>query len=160
MKTITRMTLIGGAVAVALGTALAPSVGLADSGEHYGKHRGGHGARMLERYDSNEDGALTQAEIDAAREEQRARFDANGDGTLTLEEYQAMWIDARRERMVDGFQALDADGDGVITVEEFERPARNMVARLDRNGDDQLTRDDMRERGEHGKKRRRWHDDD
>lgn len=164
MKTNTRKTLIGGAVAAALGIVLVPAVSMADAGEHCGRHRGhehygsGHGGRLLERYDTNGDGVLTQAEIDTAREARRARFDANADGALSLDEYQAMWLDQRRERMVDGFQALDADGNGVITVEEFERPARNVVARLDRNGDDKLTRDDMRKRHEYGEKHRRSRD--
>ena len=53
------------------------------------------------------------------RSSRLAAFDQNNDGRLTLEEYQAMWLDAMRERMVDRFQAHDDDGDAVVTVEEF-----------------------------------------
>ena len=52
-------------------------------------------------------------------EDRLAEFDADNDGSLTLEEYQALWLDAMRERMVDRFQAHDDDGDAIVTVEEF-----------------------------------------
>ena len=108
-------------------------------------HRGGmmRLGNMMELYDQNQDGALTQEEIDTVRAEQLAKFDANGDGSLNLAEYQALWLDAMHEQMVDRFQSHDDDGDGQVTAEEFgERQAR-MVRMMDRNEDGQIDRDDF-----------------
>ena len=90
------------------------------------------------------DGKLTQSEIDAARRDRLAKFDDNNDGKLSLEEYQDLWLDAMRERMVDRFQKLDADGDAVVTVYEFGQPFEKMVERRDRDGDGELTAADFR----------------
>jgi len=172
MKMRSRNLLVGAAVAAALGAAMAPVVGASPDGKGHPRgleRRGMHqsciaataGPRMMQSYDGNGDGALTQAELDAGREQRRAEFDANADGSLSLQEYEALWLAARRECMVDAFQALDADGDGVITVVEFARPSQNMVAWLDRNGDQMLTREEMRRRHKaDGKHKRRRHDDD
>ncbi|MHA3978229.1 EF-hand domain-containing protein [Halovulum sp. GXIMD14794] len=129
----------------------------AQDGGHHGGHRGGKGMRgdrgamMMERFaeqfDTNGDGDITQDEIDAARAAQLAEFDADGDGSLNLQEYEALWLDAMRERMVDRFQAHDDDGDGAVTVEEFGEEFTNIVERRDRNGDGVLNADDMQRRG-------------
>jgi Ca2+-binding EF-hand superfamily protein len=103
---------------------------------------------MIEQFDVNQDGTITQVEIDQVRRDRLAAYDQNNDGSLTLEEYQALWLDAMRERMVDRFQDLDDEGDAIVTVEEFVEPFGSMVGRLDRNGDGALSRDDMR-RGPH-----------
>ena len=76
-----------------------------------------------------------------------AEFDQNGDGRLTLEEYQALWMAAMRERMVDRFQEHDDDGDGLVTIEEFAEPFDRVILRFDRNGDGELTLDEVRRRG-------------
>ena len=106
------------------------------------------GMGFFERFDANQDGRLTQAEIDEVRRSQLTEFDQDSDGSLTLEEYQALWLDAMRERMVDRFQAHDDDGDGMVTVEEFGKPFDRMVIRLDANDDGELTLDEMQGRGE------------
>lgn len=117
---------------------------------HYGEGRRGggrHGARMmrhLQTFDANGDGAVTQAEIDQFRQDQISQFDADNNGTLSLEEYQALWLDQMRERMVDAFQRHDDDGSGEVTPEEFNERFSGLVERLDRNGDGQLSRDDRR----------------
>ncbi len=114
---------------------------------------------MLEAYDSNGDGKLTQQEIDAARADQLRKFDADGDGGLNLDEYRALWLDAMRERMVDRFQAHDDDGDGKVTAEEFGERFSRMVRHMDRNGDGTLDDGDRGPR--HGERRHhRHHDDD
>ena len=88
-------------------------------GERFHKEGAKHGGpegrdrmmKMFESFDTNGDGALTQDEINGARVTRFTAFDANGDKVLTLEEFQGLWLDAARERMVDGFQRLDADGE-------------------------------------------------
>jgi Ca2+-binding EF-hand superfamily protein len=136
--------------ALALGTTTVVGAGLA-GGRGGGYHHGGwggpggaRGERLFEQFDANQDGLITQAEIDEVQSSRLAEFDQNNDGSLTLEEYQAMWLDAMRERMVDRFQAHDDDGDAVVTVEEFVESYNSIVRRLDRNEDGQLTRDDLR----------------
>jgi len=132
-----------------------PAVSFADGRNHDGDDHGRRGggpqaAQMLMSYDTDGDGNITQDEIDAFRTARLAEFDADGNGTLSLEEYQALWLDAYRERMVDNFQRHDDDGDGIVTLEEFSEDQANMVARMDRNGDGVLNADDRPERGERG----------
>jgi Ca2+-binding EF-hand superfamily protein len=135
--------------ALALGAAAFAGASLADGG--WGRHHGGgHGGgmRFFEQFDANQDGRITQAEIDEVRRSRLTEFDQNGDGSLTLEEYQALWLDAMRERMVDQFQAHDDDGDGMVTAEEFGERYDRMVSRLDTDDDGEVTLDEMRRRGD------------
>lgn len=154
MSTSRNVMLVIGAVA--LGTTALAGASLAD-GKHghgyHGGHHGGpgggrHGQRMIEQFDVDQDGTVTQVEIDQVRQERLAAFDQDNDGSLTLEEYQALWLDAMHARMVDRFQELDEDGDAIVTVEEFVAPFDSMVERMDRNGDGAISKDDMR-RGRH-----------
>ena len=112
---------------------------------------------MLLGFDANEDGKLSQEEIDQGRANQLKKFDKNGDGTLNLAEYEALWLDAKRERMVDRFQGHDADGDGKVTTEEFGKRFANMVKYMDSNDDGVLDETDMRRR--HGGEGRKKYDD-
>ena len=122
--------------------------GWAQHGQHGLHGKGMHGGRMLyrlmDRYDANQDGKLTQAEIDETRRNQFARFDADGDGALTLAEYQALWLDAMRERMVRGVQGHDDDGDAKLTPAEFNKRLSRLVERMDRNDDGVLDNNDRR----------------
>ena len=89
----------------------------------------------LEQFDTNKDGATTQAEINDMRAARLKQFDKNGDNKLTLEEYTQLWLDAYRRQMVHQFQRHDDDGDGLITIDEFNKDFANLVRRYDRNGD-------------------------
>lgn len=160
MTKTTRLLLTSGTLA--LGAAVFAGVSLADGwGRHHGGgHHGGGAIFLFEQFDANQDGRLTQAEIDQVRQSRLAEFDQNGDGSLSLDEYQALWLDAMRERMVDRFQAHDDDGDGMVTIEEFAEPFDHMVSRFDQNGDGELTADEMSRHGEErgGRDRDRGHD--
>ena len=128
-------------------------------GRHHGKHHGGmrgHRAQMMmERYDADKDGKLTQEEINSNREAWLKEFDANNDGKLSLDEFKQLWLKARAERIVRAFQRFDRDGDAGVTLEEYQRPLADIVERMDRNGDGALSKDDRRG---HRKWRQRMHD--
>ena len=129
--------------AVALGATVLAAAAMAD-GRHHGRGHGLHGARLFESFDANGDGRITQTEVDEVRQRRLEEFDTNGDGSLSLEEYQALWMEAVRERMVDRFQAHDDDGDGLVTAEEFNEQFSSIVSRVDRDGDGELTMDELR----------------
>ena len=112
------------------------------------------GPSIFETFDANADGNLTQAEVDQVRSDRLAKFDTSGDGQLTLEEYQALWLDAMRERLVDAFQRHDDDGDAMVTREEFLEPFARLVQRHDRNGDGTVTQEEMRAQREEFRDRR------
>ena len=158
MTRTTRYLLATGALA--FGAAAFAGASLADGG--WGRHHArGHGGGMsfFEQFDANQDGRITQAEVDEVRRNRLTEFDQNGDGSLTLEEYEALWLDAMRERMVDRFQAHDDDGNGLVTAEEFGEPFDRMVSRLDANDDGEVTLDELRRRGDRGGEGERERDD-
>ena len=159
MKTSTKTVIAAGAVAVIGALAFA---GASQAGN---RHRGDHHAfaggpamfgplAMLEAFDADADGKLTQAEIDAARSERFAKYDTNRDGALTVDEFEGLFTEVARPMMVRAYQRLDPDGDAMVTAAEFERAFANIVKRHDRNGDGALSMDDWR-RGH----RRHWDDD-
>ena len=113
---------------------------------HGFRQGGGPMLRMMQSFDANEDGKLSQDEIDQSRGARFGQFDVDGDGTLSLQEYEQLWLDAMREVMVDRFQDLDADGSAKVTAEEFARPFAKMVERRDRNGDGVIDRQDFQRR--------------
>lgn len=120
--------------------------------EHRGGDRGGHGPRghrggfggemfrtVFEAVDADGDGSVTREEIDAYRAARLAEVDASGDGALSIDEFETLYRDFTRHRMVDAFQALDADGDGQISPDEIDTRVSRLVERLDRDGDGAVT---------------------
>ena len=116
-----------------------------------GGRKGGRGGRrammrILRAADTNNDNALTQAELDAYVESQATAADANGDGDVTLAEFDTIWNDITQRQKVRAFQRLDADGSGAITAAERAELFGGIVSRLDRNDDGKLDRADRRGR--------------
>jgi hypothetical protein len=151
MQRPARKTLLvaGGVLAAAL--ALGTGAALAGGGWHgHGPGGMGRGTSLFDNFDTNKDGKITQAEIDAARDAQLKKHDRDGNGALSLEEYQALWVEVMRPRMVRQFQAHDEDGDASVTVQEFQERFSGMVRHLDRNDDGEITMDELRRRGRGG----------
>lgn len=79
--------------------------------------------RMLKRFDTNRDGVLDEAELEAAGSERTSkraermleRVDANGDGKISMAEAESMRDPAKM------FERLDANNDGSLTEEEFAK---------------------------------------
>lgn len=158
MKNSTKYILIAGAAVIVIGGVIAGHGGFRHGGYHGAGFYGGgfhgqagfrgrfRGQRLFSAFDTNKDDVLTQAEVDKARGLQFAKFDKDGDGSLGLEEYQALWLDVMRERMVDRFQRHDDDGDAKVTLSEFSERTASVVSRLDTDGDGKVTRAELRER--------------
>lgn len=124
------------------------------SGGHYGSghghgYHGGKGMRrgmeqFAKRYDTDRDGKISQQEIDTNRTEWHKKFDSDGNGTLSLKEFEALWLEAKRQRMVRSFQRFDVDGDGQMSADEYTQPMADVVERWDRDGDGVLSKQDRR----------------
>ncbi len=116
------------------------------------------GPGMMQRYDANKDGKLSQDEITQNRKATYDEFDAGKDGKLGMDEFQALWLKMRNAEMVREFQFFDKDGNGQVTLDEYQAPLAKMVARRDANRDGFLSRDDrqamqqQRGWGKHGQK--------
>jgi len=119
-------------------------------GKDHGGHRGGIMRAIMQQVDANGDRAITQTEIDTFRSDLVSGADVSGEGAISLDEFETIYLELTRNRMVDQFQDLDADGDGVISQSEMDARFGNIVQRMDRNDDGQLDRAD---RGKKGGKR-------
>ncbi|MCZ4297980.1 EF-hand domain-containing protein [Henriciella marina] len=114
--------------------------------------------RMLERFDTNSDGVISTAEVDAMKAERFAAADTNGDGGLSLDEIEA-FREAERERRIEKrmqrmFDRHDANGDGVISIDEFETRGMPMFERIDADGDGEITEAELSEmKGHRGHRR-------
>lgn len=113
-----------------------------ERGHHGKRDRRGHGGEamraLFEAVDADGDKTLTREEIDTYRAARIAEVDTSGDGALSIDEFDLLYRDFTRSRMVDAFQRLDDDGDGVISATEMDQSVAHLVERLDRDGDGQL----------------------
>jgi Ca2+-binding EF-hand superfamily protein len=106
---------------------------------------------MLERFDLDADGSLSEDERSAMRTEMEqrraemvARFDADGDGVLTRGERRAARGFAAAQRHV---RRADLDGDGILSADELNA-ALTLIDEGDRtadfNGDRMVNEDDAK----------------
>jgi hypothetical protein len=134
---------------------------------------GGSGAMRFAQYDSDKDGRVTRAEVDAGVALQFGSADTSADGKLDAAEilryndkrkadrrarYEAwkakaaaMGVDPGRppsdRDTVDGLRAADWNLDGFITADEFGGKTRALAMRADRNGDGIIDAAELKRRG-------------
>lgn len=101
---------------------------------------------FFEKYDTDDDGQVTEAEFLAERETGYRRRDADSDGAVYSEEYVSEYetrliaqLEDQHKRQVDQaefrFTVLDKDEDGVLSLDEFNASGTRMFETLDTNGD-------------------------
>jgi len=156
-KTIFTLTLAP-VLAVALVAGMAQARG---PGEGHGAH-GGNMQQMMPDFgtlDTDGDGKVTKAEIDARRLDRQKAMDPDADGFITLEEmksHAAAQAKQRAEAMVDRmFAGLDTDKDGKLSAAEAMsgpmaggRGMDRMFDRLDRDGDGAISQAEYDRMGE------------
>jgi hypothetical protein len=110
---------------------------------------GGRGHWLFQEMDTNHDGKISQAEIEAFEAARAAEIDANQDGVITADEIQAFREKERAKRQAAMLARMDTNGDGKISLEEYEAAQTWRLARMDRNGDGTIDERDM-QGGMHG----------
>ncbi len=116
-----------------------------------GKSRGG--GDRFDKMDTNGDGIVTAAELDARQAALIDAADANGDGGLTAEE-----LSAHRKAKREEWRAKnnpDTNGDGVVDRVEFLASAEKRFDRLDKNSDGVISEDERRSK--RGRRHHRGH---
>lgn len=101
---------------------------------------------ILQALDANGDGVIDADEIANASANLKT-LDTNGDGQLTHDELMpghpaGVSEGARPHRVMPLVAALDTDTNGVISAEEIANAPASLKA-LDKNGDGQLTREEL-----------------
>lgn len=135
--------------------------------------RGSHGPAqalmMLQAADANGDNSITRAEVDALQAEMFDWMDRNGDGVLSSADRSPMHQrlaalreasgeergrhHGRRGGRSDRLQDRDENGDGQISRDEFLGGEIRMFDRLDTNGDNVITPDELDAAVESGRDR-------
>lgn len=109
------------------------------------------GQDRLAQVDTNKDGQVQVAEIQAQAAQRAARIDADADGKITIDEVKAHREKLREEREQARFERMDANGDGSVSTEEFAIAQSSHAAKLDINGDGVIAKEEFRG-GRHGRR--------
>lgn len=118
------------------------------------------GAALWQDADTDNDGRITRAEVEAARAAQFAAADADGDGQLTEAELAASHAASAAERAeaqaARRISRMDVNGDGTLSIGEIPSMMR-IFDRLDTNGDGAIDADERAQARYHRGEDRKGH---
>jgi Ca2+-binding EF-hand superfamily protein len=134
------------AAGLALVAAIVATAALAQDGQKGGK--GDRGAQLIELFDTidtDADGKVTEAELEAHRAAEFAAADTNADGAISPDELAARELARFTERLPDRtakmIEARDNDGNGSLSLAEVdEGPVQNRFARIDSDNDGAISK--------------------
>lgn len=122
-------------------------------GEKMKSRRDGRKEKFMERYDTNLDGELSEAERRVMKAEREAKGEgrkAKGDGA------RGEGMRGKGKRGMRGERPNpDANGDGFVSLDEHVTVSEQLFTRLDANADGVLTKGEGKRRGMRGGKRGR-----
>lgn len=110
-----------------------------------GMHRG-HGDRLWNKIDVNQDGKITREELNADVSAMFTSVDANKDGKVSQDEL-SQFFAAKREEMkakhAERLQAADKNKDGKWSKDELSEMPERRFAKLDANSDGFVTQAEL-----------------
>ena len=121
---------------------------------YMGKKRQERNAQRFQMMDSDADGQVSQQEYLTYKQQKAERrfksMDLNNDGVVSQEEYEARksrWSGRKHGHRGKGgiFAKLDANGDGQITRDESLAAWTSWFKRIDANGDQIVTAEEVRD---------------
>lgn len=151
----TQMTIL----AIALGAVALVGTAEAKSADHRGAHM------SFEELDTDNDGQVTQAEMEAQGAARFAKVDADGDGFLSAAELDIAAQERAKKRAAHMIERMDTDGDGQLSLEEMgkgrdgiSKRGAKMFERMDADNSGGLSKEEfeaakakMRKHGPGGK---------
>lgn len=109
-----------------------------------GSQHDGDRAGPMAKLDSDGDGQIKVAEVEADAAKRAAEIDTNADGRITAAEVQAHRELQRQLRAEKRLAWLDADKDGSVSTEEFASGQSARLAKLDSDADGVISREEFR----------------
>lgn len=108
-----------------------------------------HGERegWFDRLDANDDGVITEAEMDTHHSSFFQEADSNGDSAVTKEELSNYAKARRAQRRAE--RNPDKNNDGIVDRDEFMSAAEKRFQMLDKNNDGVLSEDEHKRRRGH-----------
>jgi len=97
---------------------------------------------LIQKFDKNGDGVLEVKELPELLQKRLAEADANRDGKLTVQELEAHRAAHHAERGKKHFAKLDKNGDGVLTKDEVGEKWER-IGKADANGDGKVTQQEL-----------------
>ncbi len=130
---------------IALVGAVFASAALANEGPGGPDNRGAMLMEMFDGIDTDKDGKLTEAELEAHRAAMFTAADANGDGMLSADELSAQQLARFSEKLAERTARMienrDNDGDGSLSLAEVdEGPGQRHFARIDSDNDGAISK--------------------
>ncbi len=114
--------------------------------------------QMFDAVDTDKDGKVTLAELQAHRKAEFASADTNGDGALSAEELSAHMLARMQAQMAERSQAMldnmDNDGNGSLSEDEMgQGPGERHFARIDTDNDGAISKVEAEGAMQHRNKR-------
>ena len=117
--------------------------------------------KMFEAKDANSDGVISKAEFLEHSEKKFARMDADGNEEITQEEIDSLKAEIKEKpdgkdssgRGSKMLKRADANSDGVISKTEFLEHSEKKFAKIDADGNEEITQEELSNRRSHLKEK-------
>jgi len=113
--------------------------------------------KMFEKHDVNKDGKITRDEMSEKRHKLFDKLDMDEDGAVTMQEAKEGHAKLREKHMAKFLMKIDTDSNGSISEAEFASFTMQKFKKADKDGDGNLTGDELKELRHHRKFKKMHH---